>query len=488
MNPYIQADISFNPSSRPRGKLKQVGSSYYTGTGYARPSNSQIFEYLKVAREDSSVSSCLFLLIDSLLSLLGPIQHPDPDIQDFLRTNIAYLGGGFFDYDGNRTDLYWSLYNAIETAICVGWSDTEVLYRKESDYVLISDFVTYHPTSIVLRVDKSGRLTDGNPSFDPGYLSGIWQQHSKLVYGKPTRIPLWKTVHLVNRPRFNNPYGDSSLDAVYRWTLIKEAILEMYILALDAFGSPKMAITLPLYPTNETTIDPRTGEERTLNSVEVFQRNYQQMDSDGGNTIILPQVDEQLKPDISILTTANNPGSVFKDAIALCDQEISKGLLVPYGMLFNNDTRDGAAERQVENFNRVIRSVYKLFIQPFLIQSFHWVVKFNFSRDSAKIPPSFPLLHGIRPEDRLALTQVVRMATDTGYLNPLDPQDWTAVRQMIDAPDRDFTEKDRKYVEKILLDPRNSQTSEDKSTGARKGKGNPGRPLGTNTPQDEPRS
>jgi hypothetical protein len=489
-------DVAFSPNSRPRNKLKQHGGGlFYYETNRGRPYAAKLAEYEQIALYDSAVSYALFLLIDTLIAHLSDISHPDEEIQNYLRYNVDRMGG-LRDEKGNvdrGSQLYTSLYKMLHCTLWAGFSATESLYAVQDGKLFIDDFATYHPASIIIRPSAKGRLVEGDETFGP-YRSGIYQTTNQ----GEVLLPMWKTVHLCRAEFYGNYYGISLIETIYKWYLLREAYVDMMSVALDRFGNPIVAITQPVYTTSEEIIDQDTGEPRKLTSTEVLQRQVSnQAFSGGGNVLILPQIDPTLEPKVQVLTTGNNIGTTFTDAINHCEKQMSKGLLVPFGLLSNDpNTAANITQRQMEVFNRILASVHKQFIKPILIQSFHRLIKMAFTRESANIPPKMNIKLVSRPEDRVDLMQVIIGLTTNGFINPTNEEDWNAIREMTDLPERDYTDHDLEYAKTRVVYPlikttgggsgASGSSNRDRTTENKvKGSGTKaGRPIGTSAPKN----
>jgi hypothetical protein len=498
-------DVKFNPDSRPRGKLKQygiLGNNIFTARLHQRPFLERLKEYEQIALYDTTVNYVLFVLIDTLLSMLNPIEHPDPEIQEFLRKNIDMMGGllptdnpNGDRYVATSSQLYESLFRILYSTMWAGYSTTEVLYRVESGQLLIEDFLSYHPATILIRPNRRGRLVEGEIAYDMRP-TGIYQLTGQLnsMYPGESQLPLWKVVQLSRQGMHGNHYGISAMEQIYKWHLLKEAFIDMQAVALDRSGTPIVAITVPIYNTNQIEIDPVTGEERQMTTQEILERQIQMQNfGGGGNIILLPQIDSSMQPKIQVLSNGSSVGEHFEIAIERCDREIAKGLLTPYILLFpsakGENVRD--TQRPMELFNRIVISLYKQFIIPTVTQSFHRLIKLNFTRESAKIAPRFPLRGATRPEDRVALMQMISGLTDRGYFNPMEPVDWAMVREMVDAANRTQTSGDQDFIHQMIIMPKLPVPTEGDSGGDGKkrdgtvrGKGvKAGRPKGTSAPK-----
>ena len=215
--------------------------------------------------------------------------------------------------------------------------------------------------------------------------------------------------------------------------------------------------------------------------------------------MLLPYLSQELKPDAKAIVTGINIGNSFETAIEDCDKEISRGFNVPYIMLSSDVNIRAGAERQIELFNEVIKDVYECLIVPFINQLFSNVIYENFKgRDTANIPATIGFKNKMRPEDMVAMMQMIVGLTSKGYYNPLKEQDWTMVREMVDADLRPMEAEDVTYINDILITPLAKETSitkdaskdvtvqrdRSKETGV---KAESGRPAGIAKPQQKPR-
>jgi hypothetical protein len=139
-----------------------------------------------------------------------------------------------------------------------------------------------------------------------------------------------------------------------------------------------------------------------------------------------------------------------------------------------------ARERRMETYYNALDTHRRNLTSVVLRKVMMPLVEWNFSRASAKIPPTFTRVYSDRPEDRVATMQMVKGLTDTGYLNPRNPQDWDMVRQMVRLSNRKMDEEDLKFIEEVVVNPLQPKLDAD-PTGAG-GTGGRGRPTGNSMP------
>lgn len=485
----LSIDVKFNSNSRPRNKLAQVGSNYRSTmrTLGDRPYLMALKDYEYIATFDTTVATGLNIFVNTLISSLGEVEHPDPEIQAYLRYNLARLE------DVQSEAFATSLHKMFYTSLWSGNSVTESCLTVEGGVLLLDSLVTYHPSTIVIRTNKKGRLIEGEPSYE-GLQSGIFQS----AFNEPeVALPLWRVTHLVNNGIYGNYYGRSVIDPIYKWHLLKEALVDMMATALDRFGNPFIAITIPVQNSGQTEIDPNTGEQRQLTTTELIQRQLQSQAQglSGGNVLLLPQIDPQLKPDVKTVTTGNNVGDMYLKAIEACDREETKGICLPWFLMAADiNIAPAAVERQIDIYNRIMIAAHRTMVNPVATQALHRLVKLSFNRESAKIPPTIPLKNITRAEDRVALMQMITGLTNQGYFNPMNGMDWGMVRQLVNAQDRAMDKDDLAFIDEMLIKPKQKPekagepAGRDRSKeGTVKGNIGAGRPSGVSSPLQTPR-
>lgn len=491
----VNTDISYSSDKR-RIKLKQFGQS---SNLMSRPLQTRLKTYEQMAKYDPLIKQGLNILIDALLgSISFEPEHPDPDISNFIKYTNEHL---LQEY---AIDIKSILRNVIKTSIWAGFSVTESIYEIVDSKVLLKDLVTYHPSTIIIRTDKKGRLDENNVSGDSAHLrSGIYQHNNQIP------IPLWKVALLTHDFEYNNYYGTSALEACYRWHIIKEAMTDLMTIALERHGNPLSVYIIPNLMTSELMENPLTGETESVNAQQLLERQLQQTAEGDISHIILPFVDSSMKPDVKVINTPQNLTVEYTNAIRFCEVQQIRNLLLPYGFIESsfsdaNAGNSSSEERQIEIFNRVLHSLYLMYVIPFVKQVYQRLIKLNFNRDSASIPPTFALRKATRPEDRVALMQMIKGLTDFGYFNPTNKLDWAMVREMVDGIDRPLGKDDIEFIKQLIIYPRQkpepannaakpaakgtTDPSRDRTNeGKVKGTGQPGRTTGVSKPQQTPR-
>jgi hypothetical protein len=437
-----------NPNQRPRGKLKQQGANnpHFSMT---RRIQQKLAEYETVSIYDSTINSTLNLLCDSLVSSLGEVEHSDDKVQQFLSDNIKDLS------DNYQIDIYQELKQIVKSTLWAGFSVTEVLYKSFQEGYGLAGYAQYHPSSITLRTNYKGQLTEGEPTPDPNFSSGIWQRitypFGHQVHLGETRLKMWKNLLLTHEKTFNNYYGKSIIESCYRWHVLKESLLDMFLVTQDQHGNPLTYMMIPNTSSGETEIDPKSGEERNLTVMQAMDRQLENVSSQEGNTVMIPYSDPNMKPEVKLLSSSSDVAQGYLDAIKFCDQQIVRSLRVPSTLVDPSGiSNQQLAERDMEMFNRTIEGLYKNFVVPFVNKSFGFIVKTNFGVDEK---PYLPLRNIMRPEDRVSMMQFIRGLTELTYLNPSNEIDRSMVRSWVGAIEREWDEQDAEFFERFLLGP-----------------------------------
>lgn len=472
----LNGDVVFKDKRQARGKFKQQGSFTFQNT-IRRPLLAQIRLYERMWRQDITVKSALQSRTQWLLGTIGEVEHPDKEIADFLNHNLEEMqqtnGRAWKDVlEVIQETTYWS-----------GFSASEVMFDLKFGSLYLSDVLTYHPSSIIIHTNKDGRLTHGEPTIDGVRKSGIWQ----LATGPQTRevhLDLWKVVHLANESDFGNYYGRSLISASYKWHRLKEALIDMMAANLDKAGNKMIWIRMPSYPTQEIRIDPTTGDEEFINSLELVRDQFEEAEGIP-EVVFLPYQQSDIKPEVGSEVLQEQVGDLFIKAIEYADHQSIKHIM-PSFLLSGSFYDEGRAnpvknERQIELFTnsidldraRLCNALIRKILQP--------LIEWNFNRSSTKVAPSFSRVYSDRSEDRVATMQMIKGLIESAVLNPRNAEDYRKIMQMLRLGSRTRDKDDALFIEQILIEPRKKNPRTDDV--GRNGSGAPGRSTGNKSKQ-----
>lgn len=468
-------DITYSNKRALRGKFKQQGGFTYSSL-LRRPKIAQLRLYERIWRQDTTLKSAIRARTLWLLNTIGEIEHPDQEIADFHNNNIKNLE--------QVNGVAWKsrLQEMEETKCWSGYAATEVMLGLHDGMLTLEDLITYHPQTIAIYPDKHGRLVQGKPTFDNYHKSGIYQFATGTDFTEKV-LDLWKIIHLAHDGQYANYYGVSMLEPSYVWYRLKEALLDMMAAGLDNEGRRLLAIIMSSYGSNETRVNPATGEEEAITSLELTKQQFD--NSDGlPEVAYLPYQSPDNKPDIKSLQLQDSVGDAYMKAIEYADAQSVKHIIPAFLISSAADIDDDPTirERQLEMFSNNIEADRCALISALVKKVFMPIQQWNFNRESAKVAPTFSRRYSDRAEDRLATMQVVKGLSETGWLNPFNDSDYTTVMQMLRLDPRERTEEDARYIFDMLIEPRRQKDPRADDVGP-KGSGSPGRSTGNTSKQ-----
>lgn len=472
----MKTDIKYDSKKQARGKFTQQGSFAYQNTIH-RPLLSQMRLYERMWRQDLTIKSALQARAQWLLGTIGEIQHPDKEIAAFLNSNIKQLE------DTNGRSFQNCLEVMIQTKYWAGSSVSEINFDLKFGSLYLNDFVTYHPKSIVIYADKKGNLVHGKATPDGYHKSGIWQLASGF-YQKEKHLDLWKLIHLTNESDFGNYYGRSLIAPSYKWSRLKEALIDMMAGSLDKLGNRMLWVKVPSFATDETRINPATGEEGFITTLQLVKEQFEESESIP-EVIFLPFQDATLNPDVGSESVQDDIGDLFVKAIEYADHQSIKHI-IPAFLLTSMAVLDGqeqgsAQERQIELFSNSIELERQALLSNLIKKVFMPIQQWNFNRSSALISPTFSRVYSDRSEDRVATMQMIKGLVESAILNPRNNEDYTKIMQMLRLGTRERTADDLKFIEQILIEPRKKAPKA--SDVGPKGSGSAGRSTGNKSKQ-----
>lgn len=444
---------------------------------------------------DNLVEAALDAVCNEVISSIGEPQHEDPEIAQFLRSMLDRMHGE------NGYSLHDCLYHMLKTELWAGFQVTESVFDFWDGKLVLDDLVTYHPSTITIVPDEKGRLKENRQTHSDYRKSGIYQ-HSLDTHPE-VQIPLWKTFHSAHQARFGNYYGRSVISSIYKWHRLRETLIDMMTIALDRFGNPLLWVKTGPSASGRTETNPATGEEYQVSPQQEIEEQMEDMQGDG-NVIVLTQSQPEIEPKVGTLTTGNDVGTTFLEAIDYAAEQIAVGLYPPF-FLLSDRTRidnDTLIERRMDQFKNLMAHKRKKLVESFCKKILWRPILYNFNRDSAQKPPTLSYVQSSRQEKLVDKMQAVKGLTEDGYINPKNTIDWQSVRQMISATPREMEEKDKQFIHKMLVAPKekdtvgsnarssttNSQTRKSDPDRGKQGQNVSGRPSGSSNPQVNPRS
>ena len=267
-------------------------------------------------RLDDQIHTSLILTKDSILGG-GFLIAPQEDGQDDMVDELTKILGD--DLDKPFMNYLEEMLDSID----MGFSLTERIYKVGKDGKLgLKDLRTRHPGGWLIHTDDMGNIL----SYE--------QQGASSVKITPQED---KLIHLINRQKYLNPFGNSDLRPAYEAYISKRQAVKYLDIYLETAANPK---PLGRYPANA-----KAGIAANLSKIlKSFMAK---------TSLVIPK-----EVDIEFLEVKTN-GEAFHKAINLFNMMIGRSLMIPDLMGFAGSETSGGSfslgKEQISIFNRHIQ-------------------------------------------------------------------------------------------------------------------------------------
>lgn len=419
------------------------GDSLYVNTG-PHPYAIAAWDYAR--KNEPIISDGLDKMVLSILAKIGSYNHPNPDIKKFVKANLK-----------NKV-RHW-IENIAYTMLWSGKSVSEITWEKKYDgetgQLWVKDLINYHPSQIILRLNNFGALTHGEQVLNSQFNTGVWVPRPMLTKdakaykidrnctGSHIRLPHDKVVIAAYRDEGNNPHGTPALYAAINWSLHKGAFVDMYSIALDRYGTPLMYFIVPATQTTEDVEDV-DGTVRKKMFREALQDELQDLRS--GSVLILERQGNKDAPEpkVAALTTGNNFGDSFKNAIEMCDQQMLHALGIPNLIIRDGSSGLGtgtSAEKQLEMFDMAITQIATKISQVLIEQLVKTIITYNFYGVPDADNYGEFVIKPMRYVDYKIIADSAKALAEAGYVTPLtNAKDKAFFRSQLGIPNDDEDE------------------------------------------------
>ncbi len=249
---------------------------------YARAGSYRTYEEML---NDDQINVCLQLIKDLVLGG-GWSLVPDTDEE---KEQAEELEDDLNDqYEGTFDEALEELLSSYE----YGVSLTEKVFKNTDDGRIALKFLkTRHPDTFLIHTD------------DHGNVNKIVQR----VKTTDVEINPKSMIHMVNKPKFQNPYGQSDLRAAYSAWFTKRQVIKYYGIFLEKAASP---IPIGKYDTNV----PKQIVDELFDTIKNFQTK---------TAMVIPK-----NLEVDFLESKSN-GEAYAKAIDLFNMFIGRSLFVP---------------------------------------------------------------------------------------------------------------------------------------------------------------
>lgn len=360
----------------PRGYSRQVGTSlsYMTSQNvygfFGHPEYLRLAEYERAMSTDETIGAGIEFLKLAILASMGPYWHPNPKVVDFVNENFARMKGSYKA----------ALGELVVSSLYAGFGISETVYKAHDGKVWIDFIASYNPRTLTMYVNQNGQLTQGETAaFNTSFKTGIWQDR---FGGAPVQLPLQRCCLISHNKRYNDYYGESAIKRIYKNWRLKEAVLEMWNVALDRYGTPVTYMVVPQGLTGNQIADINApGGVRAETFQDSSEAALAGVHTGTGLVVTNPTGDPKAIQ-IGQLTTGNNFGGAFEEAIKYYNKMMFRGLLIP-ALLLNENEKGGlgsgsATAIHFEVFKMVLTELYAEMVEPFVEQVLGPIVRINF--------------------------------------------------------------------------------------------------------------
>lgn len=433
------------------------------------PSSVSVETFKRMIDTDDTIGSGVDFLTTALAARLGRYTHPVPEIAEFVNRMLDQIEGG-----------WTNTVKEILSATWAGFSVSEQCWANEEDGFKIKKLVTLPPTTMLFETERTGELTyDGilqyQRNYNPfliggglGYFSGSFATGVGFSGGfRPDmfaklgdlpfplrvansfnylsiRIPVKKCVHYAfdAQGKFRSPYGRSLLRRIYKYYVMKDAILQMLMVAMDRKGTP---LTLVYADPNSVMEDSEKVEDNStargrrdqgIRADVAARKAFSNVHND--SVITLPGKKGEIY-EVDVISQQSNAAD-FIAALDFCNKSMMRGLLLP-SLIFTNGDGTGSyslGQEHAKTFDKLCDSINSGLESVLIQQAIEPVLRYNFPYDSWK-------KHGLGSFSKRQLTvdeiqkeiDVIEKGVNMGAIDMNDIADLNNVR------------------DKMGLDPRN---------------------------------
>ncbi len=418
----------------PRGYSQQVGSSLSSLTAlsiygfYGHPEYIRLAEYERMLTTDETVGMGIEFIKLAIQASLGEYTHPNTEIKDFVLDVFDKMEGS------HKT----AIGELAVSALWAGFGVSEAVYKPERSpkfgpRIYIDYVANYNPRTIHLHVNRKGRLVEGDPAvFNTAFTSGIWQDQ----LGHPAvQLPMARCCLATHNKRYNNYYGEPALKRIYKNWRLKESVLEMWNVALDRYGTPVTYAIVPTGYTGNEVADPSNpGQMKPETIGESTAQAITNIHTGTGLVIVRPSPQDDIE--LGTLTTGNNFGDSFIEAIRYYNTAILRGLLIPQLLIQEQSGALGGqavAAIHFEIFKMLLGQLYEEIVEPFVEHIIGRLIKINFGEDN---PGKFRMSPYDAATTELMSSVFVNLC-NIGALDMTDVTDLNIVRAACGVPTLD---------------------------------------------------
>jgi len=340
--------------------------------------------YRQMIHTDDAIERASYVKGVLLANFLGDYQHPNPDIQQFVRDTLLNV-------ETSTVELYKLI---VRDVLVFGMHVSEIVWYLDDDgKYRIRKFVLLKPEKTALIIDKkTGDIVGIYYGRDYTMAPNVLAQ-SDIIF-PPEKVLLIRA--LEQTPVARRIY--------WAWQL-KRGAIRYYAKALEKHGAPWIV-----------------GKATNTEQMIKFLRELISL----GSIAIRPE------EEIELLQPKNIAGEAFEKAIHLSDRAIFRLFGIPE-LLLTGDTGGSYSlgrqlfEMLLEEMKPEVEQFAKYLVQGLVKH----IINLNF--EDVDDYGEFPRKEKLTPDDMFKLTQVLYQLLTTGVLSPEKDGPW--IRQKLDLPE-----------------------------------------------------
>lgn len=435
------------------------------------PSSVSVDTFKRMVDTDETIGAGCDFLTTCLAARLGKYVHKSKEITAYVNDRLEEIEGGWTNKVKEILSAAWAGFFVGEKV----WANTE-------NGFVIERIPPLPPTTILFEVDRAGRLTEdgilqyqrnwgpfgqsyglgfmGNSVASSGFFGGptkpdVFAKVGDLPFPLRSanpfsylsiRIPKQKCVHYSFNAQgnFDNPYGRSLLRRVYKYYVLKDAILRMYATALDRKGTP---MTVIFADPNATVKDARVNANDSIPASragnigisamaaarEIFKNPH------NDSVFILPGRKDQIYGIESITQDFN--ADAFLGGVNMCDRSMLRGLLIPALIFGGGDAGGGSwalGQEHARTFDKILDGVLAGTKFVLLEQVVRELIAYNFPRSAwEKDGIGQFTQRELTTEERQKEMEVAERAVNLGVVDTNDLADLNEIRMKAGFSERE---------------------------------------------------
>lgn len=356
------------------------------------PSAVSVETFKRMIDTEDTIGSGIDFLTTCLAARLGRYTHPNKEVTDLVNRALNAVDGGFTNTVKGILSSAWA-----------GFSVHEKVFQDVPNIGFIpKKMIPMPPSTLLFETERTGEITEDGilqyqRNFNPYLLGGgvgyfganvnsgsgnasgfssrpdIFARLGDLPFPIRTsnsfnylsiRIPKAKCIHYAfdAQGKLGNPYGRSLLRRIYKYYVIKDAILQMMTIALDRKGTP---LTVVYYDPMAPILDPdkvrnpndmstaRNDKNAAIHPGKAAEKAMKNLHND--SVIYIPGKKGEIFT-IDTLSQQSNTAD-FVQALEFCNKSMLRGLLLP--ALVFGDGQGGYAlgEVHMKTFDKVCDGV-----------------------------------------------------------------------------------------------------------------------------------